>query len=73
MILRTILDSLAMEFFASNFFCSMLDLMILYFEFQVALRALHAVWDHRSSISLLGNHIDVLTGRWTAQDSGIGR
>lgn len=39
---------------------------------EVAMRALHAVWNHRSSINLLGNHIDVITGRWTAQDSGIG-
>lgn len=39
---------------------------------EVALRALHAVWNHRSTINLVGNHIDVLTGRWTAQDSGIG-
>lgn len=39
---------------------------------KVALRALHAVWNHRSAINLVGNHIDVLTGRWTAQDSGIG-
>lgn len=36
------------------------------------MRALHGVWDHRSSINLVGNHIDVLTGRWAAQDSGIG-
>ncbi|XP_045623563.2 ER degradation-enhancing alpha-mannosidase-like protein 2 [Procambarus clarkii] len=39
---------------------------------EVAMRALHGVWDHRSSINLVGNHIDVLTGRWAAQDSGIG-
>ncbi|KAG7165464.1 ER degradation-enhancing alpha-mannosidase-like protein 2-like, partial [Homarus americanus] len=39
---------------------------------EVAMRALHAIWDHRSSINLVGNHIDVLTGRWAAQDSGIG-
>ncbi|KAK7071055.1 ER degradation-enhancing alpha-mannosidase-like protein 2 [Halocaridina rubra] len=39
---------------------------------EVALRAMHALWDHRSSINLLGNHVDVITGRWTAQDSGIG-
>ncbi|KAK8401751.1 hypothetical protein O3P69_001103 [Scylla paramamosain] len=39
---------------------------------EVALRALHALWNHRSAINLVGNHIDVLTGRWTAQDSGIG-
>nr|XP_053642208.1 ER degradation-enhancing alpha-mannosidase-like protein 2 isoform X2 [Cherax quadricarinatus] len=39
---------------------------------EVAMRALHGIWDHRSSINLVGNHIDVLTGRWAAQDSGIG-
>ncbi|KAA0186645.1 hypothetical protein HAZT_HAZT006204 [Hyalella azteca] len=40
---------------------------------QVALRAMLAVWRQRSSIDLLGNHIDVTTGRWTALDSGIGK
>lgn len=39
---------------------------------EVALNALHVLYNHRSSIGLYGNHIDVLTGRWTAQDSGIG-
>ncbi|KAF2358886.1 Glycoside hydrolase family 47 [Trinorchestia longiramus] len=39
---------------------------------QVALRAMLAAWRQRSSIDLLGNHIDVTTGRWTALDSGIG-
>lgn len=38
----------------------------------MALNALHVLYNHRSSIGLYGNHIDVLTGRWTAQDSGIG-
>ncbi|XP_055630276.1 ER degradation-enhancing alpha-mannosidase-like protein 2 [Toxorhynchites rutilus septentrionalis] len=39
---------------------------------EVALNALYALYDHRSSIGLFGNHIDVQTGRWTAQDAGIG-
>lgn len=39
---------------------------------EVALNALYALYDHRSSIGLFGNHIDIQTGRWTAQDAGIG-
>ncbi|XP_058829878.1 ER degradation-enhancing alpha-mannosidase-like protein 2 [Topomyia yanbarensis] len=39
---------------------------------EVALNALYALYKHRSSIGLFGNHIDVQTGRWTAQDAGIG-
>lgn len=39
---------------------------------EVALNALYALWKHRSPIGLFGNHIDVQTGRWTAQDAGIG-
>ncbi|XP_012251429.2 ER degradation-enhancing alpha-mannosidase-like protein 2 [Athalia rosae] len=39
---------------------------------EVALNAMKALHHHRSKIGLLGNHIDVLTGHWTAQDSGIG-
>ncbi|XP_055532824.1 ER degradation-enhancing alpha-mannosidase-like protein 2 [Wyeomyia smithii] len=39
---------------------------------EVALNALYALYNHRSSIGLFGNHIDVQTGRWTAQDAGIG-
>ncbi|XP_020812182.1 ER degradation-enhancing alpha-mannosidase-like protein 2 [Drosophila serrata] len=39
---------------------------------EVAMRAVHALWSHRSSIGLFGNHIDVQSGRWTALDSGIG-
>ncbi|GBP56931.1 ER degradation-enhancing alpha-mannosidase-like protein 2 [Eumeta japonica] len=38
----------------------------------VAYNALKALYHHRSPIGLLGNHIDVMTGRWTAQDAGIG-
>lgn len=39
---------------------------------EVALNALHALQRHKSPIGLFGNHIDVQTGRWTAQDAGIG-
>ncbi|KAF4530389.1 hypothetical protein B566_EDAN018726 [Ephemera danica] len=39
---------------------------------EVALKALEALYYHRSNIGLMGNHIDVVTGRWTAQDAGIG-
>ncbi|KXJ76399.1 hypothetical protein RP20_CCG009132 [Aedes albopictus] len=39
---------------------------------EVALNALYGLYNHRSSIGLFGNHIDVQTGRWTAQDAGIG-
>lgn len=36
------------------------------------MNALYALYNHRSSIGLVGNHIDIATGRWTAQDAGIG-
>lgn len=39
---------------------------------EVALNAVHSLWKHRSPIGLFGNHIDVQTGRWSAQDAGIG-
>ena len=39
---------------------------------ETALRALRALWNHRSSIGLFGNHIDVESGKWTATDAGIG-
>lgn len=39
---------------------------------EVAMNALYSLYSHRSSIGLLGNHIDVQTGTWTAQDAGIG-
>ncbi len=39
---------------------------------RVAMRALHALWKSRSPIGLVGNHIDVQTGAWTATDAGIG-
>lgn len=37
---------------------------------EAALNALYALFNHRSSIGLVGNHVDIQTGRWTAQDSG---
>ncbi|XP_053663484.1 ER degradation-enhancing alpha-mannosidase-like protein 2 [Anopheles marshallii] len=39
---------------------------------DVAMNALSALYKHRSPIGLYGNHIDVQTGRWIAQDAGIG-
>lgn len=39
---------------------------------EVALNAVYALWKYRSPLGLFGNHIDVQTGRWTAQDAGIG-
>jgi mannosidase alpha-like ER degradation enhancer 2 len=39
---------------------------------RVALRALKGLWKARSSIGLVGNHIDVNTGIWTATNAGIG-
>eukprot|EP00003_Mantamonas_plastica_P003398 TRINITY_DN12703_c0_g1_i1.p1 TRINITY_DN12703_c0_g1~~TRINITY_DN12703_c0_g1_i1.p1 ORF type:complete len:451 (-),score=87.58 TRINITY_DN12703_c0_g1_i1:36-1340(-) len=37
-----------------------------------ARNALRALWSRRSSLSLLGNHIDIYTGEWTHKDAGIG-
>ncbi|CAG5136354.1 unnamed protein product [Candidula unifasciata] len=39
---------------------------------KTAIRAIRSLWKYRSPLGLLGNHIDVGTGKWTAQDSGIG-
>ena len=39
---------------------------------KAARRALHAVWERRSSIDLVGAHIDVVSGEWTHADSGVG-
>uniref|UniRef100_A0A1I8EQU7 alpha-1,2-Mannosidase n=2 Tax=Wuchereria bancrofti TaxID=6293 RepID=A0A1I8EQU7_WUCBA len=38
----------------------------------VALKALDSLWKLRSSLNLVGNHINVETGEWTATDAGIG-
>ncbi|VDK81154.1 unnamed protein product [Litomosoides sigmodontis] len=39
---------------------------------QIALRALDALWKLRSTLNLVGNHINVQSGEWTATDAGIG-
>ncbi|NXN56617.1 EDEM2 protein, partial [Rynchops niger] len=39
---------------------------------DVARKALKALWKNRSDIGLVGNHIDVITAKWVAQDAGIG-
>ncbi|XP_052067017.1 ER degradation-enhancing alpha-mannosidase-like protein 2 [Mytilus californianus] len=39
---------------------------------KVAMRALRALWNTRSPIGMVGNHVDVKTGKWTAVDFGIG-
>ncbi|XP_069134128.1 ER degradation-enhancing alpha-mannosidase-like protein 2 [Argopecten irradians] len=39
---------------------------------KVAMRALRALWNYRSQLGMVGNHVDVKTGKWTALDSGIG-
>lgn len=39
---------------------------------EVAMNAVKALHHYKSHIGLVGNHVDVLTGHWTAQDSGIG-
>ncbi|XP_051887218.1 LOW QUALITY PROTEIN: ER degradation-enhancing alpha-mannosidase-like protein 2 [Pristis pectinata] len=39
---------------------------------EVARKALDGLWKSRSDIGLVGNHIDVLTSKWVAQDAGIG-
>uniref|UniRef100_A0A667X877 alpha-1,2-Mannosidase n=1 Tax=Myripristis murdjan TaxID=586833 RepID=A0A667X877_9TELE len=39
---------------------------------NVARRALRALWHTRSDIGLVGNHIDIMSKKWVAQDAGIG-
>ncbi|XP_069508358.1 ER degradation-enhancing alpha-mannosidase-like protein 2 [Ambystoma mexicanum] len=39
---------------------------------DLARKALVGLWKSRSEIGLVGNHIDVLTSKWVAQDAGIG-
>uniref|UniRef100_A0A674EGD8 alpha-1,2-Mannosidase n=1 Tax=Salmo trutta TaxID=8032 RepID=A0A674EGD8_SALTR len=39
---------------------------------DVARKALRSLWKTRSEIGLVGNHIDVLSKKWVAQDAGIG-
>ncbi|XP_058499446.1 ER degradation-enhancing alpha-mannosidase-like protein 2 [Solea solea] len=39
---------------------------------DTARRALKSLWTTRSDIGLVGNHIDVVSKKWVAQDAGIG-
>jgi len=39
---------------------------------DTAMKALESLYGHRSSKGLVGNHIDISSGLWTAVDSGIG-
>ncbi|XP_058810862.1 ER degradation-enhancing alpha-mannosidase-like protein 2 [Phymastichus coffea] len=39
---------------------------------EVAMNAVKALHYYKSNIGLVGNHVDILNGHWTAQDSGIG-
>ncbi|XP_042369455.1 ER degradation-enhancing alpha-mannosidase-like protein 2 [Plectropomus leopardus] len=39
---------------------------------NAARQALRALWKTRSDIGLVGNHIDILSKKWVAQDAGIG-
>lgn len=39
---------------------------------EAAMRAMNALWFYKSNIGLVGNHVDVSTGKWTATDAGIG-
>ncbi|CAF0856710.1 unnamed protein product [Brachionus calyciflorus] len=38
----------------------------------IAMKAMDALWKYRSSIDLVGNHINTLTGQWTGADATIG-
>ncbi|CAI5978118.1 unnamed protein product, partial [Closterium sp. NIES-65] len=39
---------------------------------DVARNAVRALWARRSSLGLLGAHIDIFTGEWTHKDAGVG-
>ena len=39
---------------------------------EAAMRAMRALWYYKSPIGLVGNHVDVSNGKWTATDAGIG-
>lgn len=39
---------------------------------KTAMKALDSLWDRRSPVGLVGNHINVQEGKWTAMDAGIG-
>lgn len=39
---------------------------------EVAMKAMRALWDNRSKLNLVGNHINIDSGKWTAHDATIG-
>lgn len=39
---------------------------------EIAMNAVRSLFQYQSKIGLVGNHVDVMTGVWTSQDSGIG-
>lgn len=39
---------------------------------EAALKALRSLWMHRSQLGLVGNHINVLDGRWVGKEATIG-
>lgn len=39
---------------------------------EAAMKALKSLWKFRSSVNLVGNHINIQTGQWTASDCTIG-
>lgn len=39
---------------------------------KVASRALNSLWERRTLINLVGNHVNIKTGKWTAYDATIG-
>ncbi|KAL5112524.1 ER degradation-enhancing alpha-mannosidase-like protein 2 [Taenia crassiceps] len=39
---------------------------------QAAMKALRALWTFRSSLGLVGNHINVRTGKWVGKEATIG-
>ena len=39
---------------------------------EIAEKATKAIYDRRSTIGLVGNHINIETGHWTLKESGIG-
>ena len=39
---------------------------------NIALKAIESLWNYRSVIDLIGNHINVQTGKWTGLDATIG-
>ncbi len=39
---------------------------------EAAIKALRALWMHRSSLGLVGNHVNVLQGSWVGREATIG-